>query len=1559
MTVHSSKKRWLVSTTAALCISAVGAGMLWAIGSDIPQLMLSDHPFLKELQNKLEAHQTHYRNEKLYLHLNKTFFEPGEDVWLAAYIRDARTFKMSEQSDIVHVELLNPKGAVIQKITLIGKEGKAAGDFNLPASIKGGIYKIKAYTTWQQNAGEFFEREIQVQKPVLPNLNMKLEFDRKGYGAGAEVVASLSMQSLDKQPLANYDFTYNYKLDGSSKGTANLKTDANGIARVKFNLPKDLATNDGLLEILLNYKGQAESISRSIPIVLGNIDLSFFPEGGQLLADVEGGVAFKALNEFGKPTDVTGEIIDEKGNKVADFSTYHQGLGALRFKPQAGQKYSARITQPTGIDKKYALPQAEKEAYTVNVEAQAKDHVTLGIYSHQDEELFLVGQARGKVYHSQTIEAKKGANSLFIDTRAFPIGITQFTLFDSKKVARAERLAFVNPHNQLNVKVKTDKEKYLPREKVNMTVEVSDENGKMVSGDFSVAVVDDKLLTFADDKQGNLLSYMLLESDLKGKIEEPNFYFDNENDATRFKPEISRAKALDHLMMTHGWRRFTWKEVADLSLRPNNLKGERAIVAGRIIDATGKPVKGAKLEVRDKAKTTVTADDQGNFVLNGVELYEAQTLEISAPKHQTLVQAITHYQQSLQFVLYGMRWVSGIIFDENSKPVAGALVKIPSTDISVKTGADGKYKIECAQNITYLEVHKEKYSVNYVYPYGNSDVENANAYLYSDDFRRRQMAEFADVKKLERAGGGGMRKENVPMVQPNNIAFGLDAPPMIATGSATVTTTNAAKLQMEKREAEDVVASRDKDAEVAVEVADEIMVEEEGLFDGDDALANNKDKGPVDNRQGRAALPVSYYRAREFAMPDYKDAKIPELRSDFRQTIYWNPSVRVENGRAQLSFFNSDDITQFRVSIEGFSKDGNLGRCEYKYFTQMPFEMVVKIPREALMGDVLSIPLALTNNTDMNLTGELKTNLPSNMRWKNSPASTVTLNARESKTVFLQAEVLYQTDAKGSLEVHFKSAGLSDGISKSVNVNPRGFPMQQVFTGKNLTHKFQLKISDPVQGSIKARVRIYPSSLDEVMQGISSLIRMPGGCFEQTSSSNYPNILALNYLRETNTSDPKVESMAKQYLDEGYKRLTGYESPGGGFDWWGRNPAHEALTAYGLMQFVDMSEVYDVDKKLISRTADWLLSRRDNKGSWNKNPNCLHTWANSDITDAYIVYALAESGFGGKVAKEIDKSFDDAVKSEDPYMMALMANALLAIKDSRAETLLKEISKMQQKDGSFKGLKHSIVNSTGKGLDVETTSLVCLAMLSNNSNLDQVAKAMEFLNTSKDFYGYGSTQGTVLTLKAMLEYTKASKKAAEDGTLAVYLGDKKLGSISYKAGQKEIDTLEFGKNLAAGDQVIELRYEGTKSALPFDVELTYATRKPNNSDKCPLALNTELGNTSSKMGSTVRLTTTLKNTTNIDQPVTMAMVGIPAGLSLQPWQLKELQDKKAFDYYEIFKGFIVFHFERMNPNEVRTINLDLKADIPGTYEAPASCAFLYYSHEHRNWDNPKQIEIVQ
>ncbi|MCH2045058.1 MAG: MG2 domain-containing protein [Saprospiraceae bacterium] len=1951
------------------------AGLLNAFDGS-PQLFSND-PALKQLTEQLDKYADEFKHEKVYLHIDRKFFKPGDDIWFKAYVRDAKTLLTSENSGLVYVELIAPNGNVEKKLTLHVKNGGAAGDFKLDEEAKGGRYKIKAYTQWQKNTETAYEADLTVQNVVLPNLNMELDFEHEAYGAGDEVVARLDLNSLENKPLNDHEFEYIVQLNGEEISKATATTADIGRAYVKFNLPSKLETNDGLLNIMLRYKGQTESISRSIPIVLGNIDLQFFPESGDYIAGQYSKIAFKALNEFGQAADVEGHIVDERGKIIKIFKTYHKGMGSVQFTPEKDKKYIAKITKPVKIKQSYELPQVKNAGMNFRVLKQNRYITNVEVYSTQPKKASLVAQHEGQMLYTKKLELQAGKNFISIPTKDFPLGLTNLSLLNEKMDAVAERLIFVNPHKQLNVKVSTDKEKYLPREQVNMEIQVTDERGKPVSGNFSVAVTDDKLLTFADDKQAHLLSYILLESDLKGKIDEPNFYFDDEKDPKRAKPNVSRQKALDNLLLTQGWTRFTWEEITAETKPTIKFAAEKAdlfTVAGKVTGneynaITGKyeynkPIPNARVTIVDLGISTRT-DSSGKFVIqdDNFVLERSMTLCVQKRGRQTVFRQLTDYNLNMTVNMssYSYEYLSGTIvdaetnlplyytsvcpakfnpnydstnwkkgakrYDSNHNTFAGKTAynkyliynnyytntlgaftvalynynfssynylllgggawnqkkgKVEyyeckvldrlkdgdklldesdayydgfTEDSKMATGQQSEYKLRRMKTLFKEDemAWRESALLIMAYPEGENMATNElkdRFDAYSVGYWNPSMAKFDNKAfKQYKEDAIARAKEQAKLNKGNNNAFGdidvdmdeiiLDAVVVTADiefsssgqtlgaadvqnmstrsiSSMQVTTAGVnqrdgaralnsrgsrgakskkgrtssdrtatlsdntrdlersaaieaeqkvilAEERARKKEEESTrkrasEESAKKEAEAKAKLRQEVgtKLEEEVVSREDEKVDSREDNQPVEvteedaemnevfdkllpeeeeieseleleppmkpepvppasnsstyvyryenhrttsgmdyyarimaerlpiltgvdysgtksqderfqrsqtailehvyenlkapkgkeDQEGFAVIRVNisttgtatysvlqnseadfgdaaraafdslpnfipsktnghesgvsydvpvffsskrskedlvhnleakerpflwmspyhkqnatrYYKAREFYTPVYKSKEPIQVREDFRETIYWNPNVKVdESGKAKLSFYNSDAITQFRTTIEGFGAKGQLGRTEHKYYTQMPFEMLTKVPHEVLTGDKVRIPLTLTNNTDGVVSGELIVRAPENFNKIQLPAKKISLAAKQSITEYLEYEVKNMTTA-GTFTIGFKTGALSDITTTEIRTKSRGFPIHEVFAGDQLKQEYKITIQEAISPSISAKVNVYNSVMDEVAKGMEKMIRMPHGCFEQTSSYTYPSLLALDFLRETGTSNPKIESHARKVIDACYKRLSGFQCKEGGFEWWGRSPAHEVISAYALIEFTDMAEVWPVNKaQLIDKNVEWLLSRRDGNGGWKKDSRTTGTWRfNNEATrSAYIVWTFCEAGYGDKIEKEIKFAHKEVVKTEDAYAMALMANALYAYGETaKASELLEEIVKMKKEDGSYPSLGTAFY-SGGASQNIETTSLVALALIKSGKHKGTLDEAIRYIQNAKTYYGYGSTQGTILALKALVEYAKKTKKNTEDGTLELLVNNKVVRSVDYKANQKEIVVEDFGQYLQDGDYTIEVRYVDTKKALPFDVEVTYNTRVPVSSKECSVGLTTKLSKQNINMGETVRLTATVANVTKTDQPMTMMMVGIPGGLSLQPWQLKELQEKEVFDYYELFDGYAVFHYQALGEGESKTVNLDLKADIPGTYEAPASSAFLYYTNEYKVWSQPDVVTI--
>ena len=568
-----------------------------------------------------------------------------------------------------------------------------------------------------------------------------------------------------------------------------------------------------------------------------------------------------------------------------------------------------------------------------------------------------------------------------------------------------------------------------------------------------------------------------------------------------------------------------------------------------------------------------------------------------------------------------------------------------------------------------------------------------------------------------------------------------------------------------------------------------------------------------------------------------------------------------------------------------------------------------------------------------------------------------------AKTIYLDYKVLDKI-GYGDFTIAFKACGLGDAFTQKIKIAPKGFPVQASFSAQDIEKEYTFDMNNVVNGSVKASFTAYPNVVSDLMKGVDGILQEPYGCFEQTSCTAYPNAMVLDYLKSTDSKDNKTLARATDLLERGYKRLTTFESSEKGYEWFGANPAHEGLTAYGIMEFTDMKKAgQSIDQKMLDRTAQWLLKHKDGNGGFKREVHAYHDFGriSEDILNGYIVYALAEAGYTD-IKKEFETSYKKAMETKDPYMLAMMANASYSLgENSKGENAMNVLLSKQAKNGSFTGTTHSITYSQGESLTIETTSLAIIAILkSQTKNANAMNSAVNYLVGTRSGSGvFSSTQGTILALKALTEYAKFSKKTTEDGTIDIYVDEKKVGVKIYKAGDKGAIALDGLEQFIKGEgkHTIKIKYVGVKTALPYSVAINWSTSLPNSDVACNIDLKTKLASKTANVGETVRMTATITNKMNKEVPSTMAIIGIPAGFTVQPWQLKELQEKNVFDYYEIKENNIAVYYRGLPAKAIKEINLDLKAEMPGVYDAPASSAYLYYTNEFKTWCGTGSITI--
>jgi len=444
--------------------------------------------------------------------------------------------------------------------------------------------------------------------------------------------------------------------------------------------------------------------------------------------------------------------------------------------------------------------------------------------------------------------------------------------------------------------------------------------------------------------------------------------------------------------------------------------------------------------------------------------------------------------------------------------------------------------------------------------------------------------------------------------------------------------------------------------------------------------------------------------------------------------------------------------------------------------------------------------------------------------------------------------------------------------------------------------------------------------------------------------------------------DPATIEKARNLLDVSYKKLIGFESRSKGYEWFGADPGHEALTAYGLLQFTDMSRVRAVDKDMLDRTRAWLLSRREGNGGFNRNAKAIDSFGGApvDTTNAYIVWALIESGEKG-LDKEIAAVKASAVSTEDSYIVALGANILAATGDrAGARQLMDKLVKKQGTAGNVMGAVTSITRSGGDALAIETTALSVLAWMREPAYAAQVQKGLQWIVESNKSGRYGSTQSTVLALRSIVAYDNANARPKAPGRIILSVDGKTVGApLAFTAGsQGALVMPDFTSQLAPGKHAVALKMEDG-SSMPFSISIKYNSLLPDSAKEAQVGLQVVLKDSQVQEGSVTEAVVSIANKSDQAIPTPVAIVGIPGGLEVRHDQLKELIKSGRIDAYEVIGREVVLYWRYLEARDTFDVPLSLVAAIPGSYTGPASRAYLYYTDEFKNWAPGLKVNITR
>ncbi|GAA3918456.1 TonB-dependent receptor plug domain-containing protein [Hymenobacter algoricola] len=654
--------------------------------------------------------------------------------------------------------------------------------------------------------------------------------------------------------------------------------------------------------------GRVSRLPAAAPLT--GLDVQFFPEGGQLVAGLASTVALKATGAYGEGVEVSGEVQDDQGTPVVSFRSQRLGMGRFQFTPEAGRQYKAVLRQPASSRSSYALPAAQPTGFAMQVldmDTYFQLAVQRRALAPAAEPITLVAQVRGQLaYAAQGVMKDANAFVVRVPKDKFPAGIAHFTLFDGQNRARCERLVFVHTAPDLRLTLQPDQASYGPRDKITVRIAATDAAGRPVAGQFSLAV-NNAALVPADSGATDIRTYLLLDSDLRGRVETPGSYFANNLPATR--------QALDNLLLTQGWRRFVWPDLlaGRLGTRPYPLEQSLSL-SGLVLGNKKVPAPGATVTLfrlgAEKDVAQATTDSTGRFLFSNFDGRDTARLMVQAAPAKGLRNPVIQLDRLIpEVVTLPVRPLTP------DSEVQAAYLKGSRRQIAQQQQYQARGKSILLDNVTVKANRPLPPDPRRIY--GRADAVVATKDIVAS-------ATYTNVLQLLQGRVPGVlitgtpndmhaRIRGINTINTSNEAlYVLDGIPIDASRLTSIIVQDVATVEVLKSSSAAIFGARAGTGVISI-------LTRQG------APEYGYSGGEADRGLLGYALP-NFQPVREFYVPAYGDKSTPA--TDYRSaTLYWNPDVRTDAaGQASVSFYASDETGPFQLMLEGLTDTGQAGR---------------------------------------------------------------------------------------------------------------------------------------------------------------------------------------------------------------------------------------------------------------------------------------------------------------------------------------------------------------------------------------------------------------------------------------------------------------------------------------------------------------------------------------------------------------------------------------------------------------------------------------------------------
>ncbi|MBI4672071.1 MAG: hypothetical protein HY741_10455 [Chloroflexi bacterium] len=1482
------------------------------------------------------------RTYKVLATSDKPLYQPGQTMHLRALALAASNRKPAAGQKLEFV-VEDPKGTkVFNKILDTSAYGIASADFTLADRVNAGAYKITATL----NDDVKSEKTVTVKPYVLPKFKLAVETAKKFYLPGERVRGTVRADYFFGKPVDNarvklaaatYDVTRNefIALDG--------RTNAEGVYEFAFELPnyfagRGLDQDRADFSLELDVTDQAEHLEQSVlvvPIARAPIVIDAVAESGELVPDVENILYVLTATPDGAP--VAADITARIDGKEYATQTGKYGIGEIRFTPRRSSTIELRAQDAQGnrADKSISLTADPTNQILVRPERavyRIGDTLRLDLLTRNSTGTVYLDFVRdGQTLSTRAVATTNGRAQLDVDVTPDLVGTLQLHAYQigrDANITRDTRIVVVEPADELAVNVTADRDVYRPGDTSRLTFDVKNKNGAGVASALGITAVDESVFALAEQDAGFAKLYFVLQNDLlEPRYELHGFDLPQVLGDTNTQTEYVAAK---NESAQAAWANVPAPEIPVHTISLDQKRRE-------FLQAQAQRFKGFN-EALGVLLTLVP------LAFGGLILAALHTRNI-------LERALTRSA----IVLVGL-----CIAAPFAAAILGALVYLfqdtfvlPLAVIALVIGwftcylvlwgyalkqNDGRVQIALALLTAYI-VLLGVFAFTTRGSVADVSVFFGIAVVFLAAIVAWVVFGVGLLQAQERTAGWSALLLGVLMIPLTLLMAWLPS----ATPFARAMGTSIAYI-----------------SPLSLLGCAAPATPPPGAF-GMQAAAPTAAPQPT-------AAPAAA-KANESSAPTSQAA--PRTRSYFPETLYVNPQlITDENGHATLELPLADSITTWRLAALANSQNGELGTAQAGIRVFQDFFIDLDLPVALTQNDEIAIPVAVYNYLPRAQRVELEIATQNWFDLHDDTTKTINVAANDIDVVYFR--ITAREFGAQRLKVTARGETMGDALEREVRVYPDGKELEA--TSSNwLRGDATQNVAIPqnaIPGATRVEVKVYPGVMSQLVEGLDKIFRMPNGCFEQTSSTTYPNVLALTYLKQTAQVSPEVQMKAENYIGLGYQRLLTFENDGGGFSIFGNPPSSAMLSAKGLLEFSDMARVYPVDAQVLERTRRWLLSTQRSDGTWSGEVGWDHPHgAPRDPTalTAIVTWALAETGAKDErgTARAIAYLRSEMPNVKDAYTLALIANALVAydVDDATTRDVLARLDEMKQteddavywtsRDGTFSG-------AHGEFGDLETTALAAHALLRGRAHLDSAQGALSYLIQHKDPRGtWGTTQATILALRALVASALEGGAGAAEGTVYVSFDDGAERALEFRAGENNaVQVLTFD-DVGPGTRALKFRVNG-KGAFAYQISTSYYVPWEGLDDVGQnaqgMTIHVEYDRTTLKVNDRVRATATIRLN---EGEARMAVVdlGVPPGFAVLTDELDTAVKNGKLSRYEMTGRQIILYLENVRAGQAISLTYELQARFPLRVQAPHSTTYDYYNPNLNGQAPPIQFTV--